>query len=219
MKKSLLFASIIALAGMASASTNYSFSTTGSYTPGTGTVDTTSLANSCNINLCVDWAAGTDPNTDALFLQMVYTPFSNSGVATQVDSFGTVQLFCVDIVGNNNADTHCTGSTAVDGGLTVTVNQTVPGVESSSFVDALAGTAAAGATLHFGASSFNLDGGVLTYSLQQPANYLVGAVGSGATSLQGIVTENSVSTPEPATLGMLGAGLLGLGIVARKRKA
>jgi hypothetical protein len=37
------------------------------------------------------------------------------------------------------------------------------------------------------------------------------------TTLQGTISSNTV--PEPATLGMLGAGLLGLGFIARKRKA
>jgi hypothetical protein len=200
----------------ASASTNYAFSTSATYSGGTGTVDNSLSLHGCtSTNLCVDWNAGTDVS-DNLVLQLVFTPFSDpSGVATQFDNFGTIQLFCVD-ASANTANGNCITGTAFDGHLTVTVNQTVPDVETGVFIDALSGTEGAGGTVSFSTSAFNLFSGQLTYSLQQPANYIIAAVGSSATSLQGGVIDNSA--PEPASLALMGGGLTMFALL-RRRKA
>jgi hypothetical protein len=55
-----------------------------------------------------------------------------------------------------------------------------------------------------------------TYGIEDPSD--PAGANKGVTSLQGDVVETTVSaTPEPMTLGMLGFGLIGLGLMKRKR--
>jgi PEP-CTERM motif len=216
MRFSLLAVGLLAFTAVtANASTSYAFSTSATYSGGTGTVDNTLSLNGCTlVNLCVDWSAGTD-GADNLVLQLVFTPFSDpTGNATQFDNFGDIELFCVDS-SKNTADANCITTTAFDGHLSVTVNQTVPDAESGVFIDALSGTEGTGGTVSFGTSSFDLVSGQLTYSLQQPANYIIAGVGSSVTSLQGQVTDNT--TPEPASLALMGGGLAMFALLRRRR--
>jgi PEP-CTERM motif len=220
MKKTLLIlVCLAAVASMASANTNYSFSTTGSYT-GVGTVGGFCTAG----DYCVNFAAGTDGGTgDALVIQLQYTPNSNSAVATAGDSFGHFQLFCLDDV-NGGADSNCSNVTLA-GDFTITVSQTVPFViNTGQFVDTLSGTvgdSTGAGFVDFGTTSFTYANGSssLTYTLQQPVGgYLINQISDNSnTSVQGLITDNGV--PEPATFGMMGAALVGLGFLARKRKS
>ena len=210
----------------ASASTSYSFSTSATYSGGTGAVSS-SFCPSVG-DLCIAWAAGTSPGlpSDPLVLQLVYTPnTTNNGNAISSgtgDNFGSLQAFCIDNV-TGVASTSC-GNVTLDGHLDIALNETVPTVATGHFVDALGGTftgVGAGFGLaNFATTSFSI--GVLGYQMQQPGGgYSINAVANNApTSLQGIVTDNTVSgTPEPATFALMGAGLLGLGVTARRKRS
>lgn len=216
MRVSLFAVGLLAFTAVtANATTSYAFSTSATYTGGTGTIDTTLSLNGCTSgNLCVDWSAGT-AGIDNLVLQLVFTSFSDpTGNATQFDNFGDIELFCVDST-SNTASGACITTTAFDGHLSVTVNQTVPDVETGVFIDDLSGTEGAGGTVNFSTSAFALVSGQLTYSLQQPANYIIAGVGSSVTSLQGQVTDNTA--PEPASLALMGGGLAMFALLRRRR--
>jgi hypothetical protein len=227
MKRFLLGSILVAcFAASASATISYSFTTVGSYT-GSGTVDTTTTVNSCNVtgDLCVDFSTGTDASSD-LAVQLFYNTFGDAtGNATQAETFGTVEIFCISTAANGGLGALSTGcgNETLSGDLTVTVNQTNPDVESKAFVDVISGTSQGGYTAAFGTSSFTTDSGDLTYALS-PATVTGGHIQSGTNSedgsntLDGSVTANA-STPEPATFALMGAGLLGLGWFARKRRA
>lgn len=225
--KHLFFGAILvaSLAATASASISYSFTTAGSYT-GVGTVDTTTTVNSCNVtgDLCVDFSTGADASDD-LAVQLFYNTFGDAtGNATQSETFGTVEIFCISTVGSGALSTGC-GNETLSGDLSITVNQTVPDPESNPFVDVISGTSQGGYTIAFGTPSFTTDGAQLTYALS-PATVPGGEIESGTNSedgsntLHGSVSAASTSTPEPASFALMGAGLLGLSMMARrKRKA
>jgi hypothetical protein len=220
MKKTLLIlACFAAIASLASANTNYSFSTTGSYL-GAGSVGGFCTAG----DYCINFNAGNDGGTgDALVIQLQYTPNSSSAVATAGDSFGHFQLFCLDNV-TGGADANCSNVT-LGGDFTITVSQTVPfAINSGQFMDALSGTvgvSTGAGFIDFATTSFTYANASsnLTYALQQPSGgYLINQISDASnTSVQGLITDNSV--PEPATFGMMGAALVGLGFFARKRKS
>jgi hypothetical protein len=161
----------------------------------------------------------------------VYTPFSDSETGTTLpEYFGNIQLFCIDTAANAGAgslDSNCSDAT-LDGHLTINVNQTVPDTETGAFIGALSGGATGGGgVLIFFPSSFNLDGGDLTFQLQ-PTIFSTGGLGGipqgesssgGVTTIQGRVTDNSTSTPEPASSAFVAIGLLSLCFAARRNLA
>ena len=222
MKKTvLILACLAAVATLASANTNYSFSTTGSYT-GAGSVGGFCTAG----DYCINFDAGTDGGSgDQLVIQLQYAPNSNSAVATAGDSFGHFQLFCLDNL-NGSASVNCAEVT-LGGDFTITVTQTIPfAINTGQFVDVLSGdvgVSTGAGFVDFGTTSFTYANGSssLTYTLQQPVGgYLINQISDASnTSVQGLITDNDNAVPEPATFGMLGAALVGLGFFARKRKS
>jgi hypothetical protein len=207
-------AALLLTAGFAAANTTYSFSTSASYVGGTGVVDSTFCAAN---DLCVDFTAGAN-----LALHLVYAPnVTTNGTALGApgtgDNFGTVQAFCISTV-DGSTQTTC-GSTTLSGDVTVTLSETLPIAGSGQFIDSLSGTINQNSGLgvvNFGTTGFTI--GVLTYQMQQPVGgYDINFINANnPTSLQGVVIDTTA--PEPATFGLLGAALVGLGIVVRKRK-
>jgi hypothetical protein len=59
-----------------------------------------------------------------------------------------------------------------------------------------------------------------TIQLTNAGNSVSGGTVTGASEVMTITaTEAAISLPEPATFGLMGAALVGLGFLARKRKA
>ena len=147
---------------------------------------------------------------------------SNTVTPVTGGSFGDLIVSC----GDGNAD--C-GTEAIPSGitLTITIDQTSPAFAPS--------TLSLDATLTAGNLAENSSGTVAVGWASQSSTsfpdgtaYAIGPLNQplvppssngGDLTLQGTITTATNLTPEPATFGLLGAALLGLSAIARKRKA
>lgn len=130
--------------------------------------------------------------------------------------FTGVPLTPVDAPTNINIGSiTATGGTGtfVGDSILLTITQTVPSAGSGNSSSTVAGTITStsnGVDLHFVPTSFNI--GQVTYLLQADYFLVAPNTNNGVTTLQANVT-----VPEPASLGFIGASLMGLGLAYRRR--
>lgn len=162
-------------------------------------------------------------------LTIAYLPNTESNLNASPSastSFGYLNVQCLLCGPNSNATFNLAGALL---GITIAqgpdpFNQSsvaFNGVFNGSF-NVAAGNLGGLGGISFGSlpiqTTYSNGNPSVTYQMQQPLpppvdGYIVSS--SNSTSLQGVVTANE--TPEPATLSLIGLGLVGLGLLKRKR--
>jgi hypothetical protein len=126
-------------------------------------------------------------------------------VSTSVDAPTNINIGTMTLTGG-------TGSFTADS-ILLTITQSAPSAGSQSATSTIAGNitgTSSGVNVSFSPASFSI--GSVSYVLQSTYFLVSPNTNSGVTSLQA-----AVATPEPASLGLLGASLLGFGLAYRRR--
>jgi len=213
MKKILLMlACSAAVAGLASASVSYTVA--GAYSSG-GAAQTLNANNGTDFFTLV-WSitAGSANNTVSTFPSNEnFGEFTLTCTAVCDGSIVTLPAFTFVITIDDPPENGIGTFTGTSGGGPVTYN-VGSGIGSSN-------VSVAWSPLQLGPGTSNLTGGVTFgttfFTIGSPTPIVDPSTNNGIQTISGTI--NSLAAPEPATFGLMGAALVGLGFIARKRKA